>query len=144
MERKEFLASLGIGAGSLILSCCLGGCSKSSNDDGGTPAPAPGNKVDFTFDTAADANLASRGWTVRNNVIIARSGTSYLAYEALCPHQGSGLTYDAANNSFPCSNTNAGHGSVFDNAGKKVAGPAARDLKKFQTALTGNNLRVFE
>lgn len=144
MERKEFLTTLGMGAGSLILSCCLGGCSKSSSDDGVTPTPTPGNRVDFTFDTTSDANLASRGWTVRNNVIIARSGASYLAFEALCPHQGSGLTFDAAANQFPCSNTGAGHGSVFDNAGKRVAGPAARDLKKYQTSVTGNSLRVFE
>jgi Rieske Fe-S protein len=146
MERKEFLLSLGLGAGSLIASCCLGGCSKSDNNGGTTPNPPPGtgNKVDFSFDTTSDTNLSSRGWTTRNNVIIARNGNAYLAFEAACPHQGSSLTYDSAVNTFPCSNTGPGHGSVFDANGRRVAGPAARDLKKYQTQLTGNTLRVFE
>lgn len=145
MERKEFLVSLGVGAGSLLVSCCLGGCSKSGNDaPAPTPTPGPGTKVDFTLDTTSDANLVANGWTIKNDVIIAKSGNEYLAFESACPHQGAALTYNSAGNTFPCSNTSAGHGSVFDNTGKKVAGPAARNLKKYQTQLNGNNLRVFE
>lgn len=145
MERKEFLLSLGLGAGSLIVSCCLGGCSKSDDDgNNNNPPPGPGNKVDFTFDTTTDANLGARGWTTRSNVIIAKSGNDYLAFESNCPHQGSALTYDTASTTFPCSNSGAGHGSVFDATGKRVAGPAPRNLKKYQTQLNGNNLRVFE
>lgn len=146
MERKEFLMSLGLGAGSLLVTCCLGGCSKSGGDDGGTPAPppAPGNKVDFTFDVTADTDMVSRGWTIRNNAIIARNGNEYLAFESACPHASFALTYNSSNNTFPCSNTAADHGSVFDATGKKTAGPAPRNLRKFQTTLTGNNLRVFE
>ncbi len=148
MERKEFLLSLGLGAGSIIMSCCLGGCSKSSGDDGNTPGPGtgpnPGTKLDFTFDTGSDADLSARGWTIRNNVIIALSGGAYLAYDSRCPHQSSPLTYDKNSNTFPCSNRAADHGSVFDAAGKIVSGPAPRDLKKYQTQLTGTNLRVFE
>ena len=147
MERKEFLLSLGLGAGSLLVSCCLGGCSKSGNDDnntGGNPPPTPGTKVDFTFDTTADNNLKTAGWTIKNNVIIAKSGTEYLAFESVCPHQSALLTYNASSKTFPCSNATSGHGSVFDDAGKRIAGPARRDLKKFQTQVSGNNLRVFE
>lgn len=144
MERKEFLLSLGLGAGSLLVSCCLGGCSKSGNDNNDNTTPPPGNKVDFTFDTTTDNNLTAQGWTIRNNVIIAKSGTEYLAFEGICPHQGFSLTYNSAGNTFPCSNTSAGHGSVFDATGKRIAGPAPRSLKKYQTQLTGNNLRVFE
>lgn len=145
MERKEFLMSLGLGAGSIIVSCCLGGCSKSDNDDNNsTPPPGPGNKVDFTFDTTTDANLSSKGWTTRNNVIIAKNGNEYLAFESLCPHQSSQITYDNTAKNFPCSNTAAGHGSVFDITGKRIAGPAPRNLKEYQTQLSGNNLRVYE
>lgn len=145
MQRKEFLVSLGLGAGSVIVSCCLGGCSKSdSNDDNNNPPPGSGNKVDFNFDITTDNNLSSRGWTIRNNVIIARNGNEYLAYEATCPHQGSALTYDGAARTFPCSNTGAGHGSVFDVNGSRIAGPAPRNLKKYLTQLTGNTLRVYE
>ena len=146
MQRKEFLLSLGMGAGSIIMSCCLGGCSKSGGDDGPQPGPGPnpGGKVDFTFDTGADADLSAKGWTIRNNVIIARSGNEYLAFDSRCPHQGSALTYNGTANTFPCSNTAADHGSVFDATGKKLSGPAPSDLKKYQTQLTGKNLRVFE
>lgn len=143
MERKDFLVQLGMGAGSLILSCCVAGCSK-SGDDNTPPQPPSATPVDFSFDVTADANLSSRGWTTRNNVIIARSGTTYLAFEASCPHQSFALTYNGSTQTFPCSNTGSGHGSVFDKEGKRIAGPAPRDLKKYQVQLTGNTLRIFE
>lgn len=142
MDRKDFLLSLGISAGSVLFTTCLGGCSKSSDDNTSTPPPG-GSQVDFTFDVTTDTNLVNNGWTIRNGAIIARNGTAYLAYESVCPHQGFNLTFNAANNTFPCSQTGPSHGSVFNNEGRRIAGPAARDLRKFNTQLNGNNLRVF-
>lgn len=122
---------------------CIAGCSKSGGDRTAEPRPNP-SKLDFSFDITADTNLTSRGWTTRNNVIIVSSGSTYLAYEEVCPHQFFLLTYDPIAQIFPCANTGPNHGSIFDINGKRITGPAARDLKKYQVQLNGKMLRVYE
>lgn len=143
MERKEFISILGLGAGSIIISSCLGACGKS---DGPTPAPTPGpgGKVDFTVDVSSNADLNSKGWTIQNQVIIAKNGSAYIALAGTCTHQQNPMTYSSATNTFPCSQQDAAHGSVFNASGVKIAGPATANLKKYNTTLTGNTLRVFE
>ena len=143
MDRKDFIKTLGLGTGAFVFATCMGACANVDSDD-----PAPGNpgsnKVDFTFDVTTDTNLQNNGWTIRSGAIIAKSGTSYLAYQSDCTHQGNPLTYNASNSTFPCSLQGPDHGSVFNASGVKIAGPANRNLQKYNTQLTGNNLRVFE
>ena len=144
MERKNFISLLGLGAGSIIVTSCLGGCGKS---DSPTPSPTPGGpgkKVDFTLDVSTNSDIISKNWTTQNGVIIAKNGANYIALSGLCTHQQSAMTYLANNNTFPCSLQGGGHGSVFNADGVKIAGPANGNLKKFNTTLTGNSLRVFE
>ncbi len=147
MERKEFLAALGVSAGSFVIASCLGACGKGdtgSPDPGPGPGPTPGTKVDFNFDVAANADISSKGWTIMNGIIIAKSGSSYLALSGACTHEGNPMTYDSAANKFPCSLKDGAHGSVFDANGVKLQGPATSNLKKFNTTLSGNSLRVYE
>ena len=147
MERKEFISFLGLGAGSIIISSCLGACGKSdgpSPSPGPGPTPGPSGKVDFTVDVSTNADIVSKGWTIQNQIIIAKSGANYIALSGVCTHQQNALTYNAANNNFPCSQQDAAHGSVFNASGVKIAGPATANLKKFSTTLTGNILRVYE
>jgi cytochrome b6-f complex iron-sulfur subunit len=137
-----------MGTGGLIATCCLGGCSKSDSGTAPSPTPGPGGggsaKVDFTFDVTSDTNLNSTGSTIRSGVIIAKIGTAYVAYQGSCPHQGFPLSFTGSNNTFPCTGQGPTHGSVFDSNGKRITGPAQSDLKKYNTSLSGNNLRVFE
>lgn len=146
MERKDFLTALGLSAGSLVISSCLGACGKSEtgSPDPVTPTPTPGGKLDFTLDVSSNADINSKGWTIMNSVIIAKNGSSYIALSSVCTHQGNPVTYNSGSNNFPCSLTDAAHGSVFDSTGAKVQGPATSALKKYSTTLTGNSLRVFE
>ena len=147
MERKDFLASLGLGAGSLLITSCLGACGKSDTGSPSTNNPSPttpGTKVDFTLDVSTNSDINSKGWTIMNSVIIAKNGSSYIALSSVCTHQGNPLTYNSANNNFPCSLTDAAHGSVFDANGGRIQGPATSGVKKYSTTLTGNSLRVFE
>ena len=147
MERKDFLTALGLSAGTLVISSCLGACGKSDtgSPNTGTPTPTPGgNKLDFTLNVSSNADINSKGWTIMNGVIIAKSGSTYIALSSSCTHQGNPLTYNSGNNNFPCSLTGAGHGSVFDSSGARVQGPATSALKKYSTTLSGDSLRVFE
>ena len=146
MERKDFLAALGLSAGSLVISSCLGACGKSDtgSPDPVTPTPTPGGKLDFTLDVATNSEINTKGWTIMNSVIIAKNGSSYIALSSVCTHQGNPVTYNSGSNNFPCSLTDAAHGSVFDSNGARVQGPATSALKKYSTTLTGSSLRVFE
>jgi cytochrome b6-f complex iron-sulfur subunit len=146
MERKDFLTALGLGAGSLVISSCLGACGKSET---GTPAPASpapiaGNKLDFTLNVSTNADINSKGWTIMNGVIIAKNGSNYIALSSSCTHQGNPVTYNSGNNNFPCSLNGPGHGSIFDSNGGRITGPATSALKKYSTSVTGTTLRVFE
>ncbi len=147
MERKDFLAALGLSAGSIVISSCLGACGKT---DTGSPDPVaptpttPGNKINFTLDVATNADINTKGWTIMNGVIIAKNGSNYIALSSSCTHEGNSVSYNSGSNNFPCSLSDAAHGSIFDSNGAKIQGPATSPLKKFSTTLTGSSLRVFE
>jgi len=146
MERKDFLAALGLGAGSLIVSSCLGACGKSDSatPSTGTPTSGGSTKIDFTLNISTNADINAKGWTIQNNIIIAKNGADFIALSAACTHQGASLTYNSSNNTFPCSLTDPSHGSVFDANGSKTKGPATSALKKYLTSLSGTTLRVYE
>jgi Rieske Fe-S protein len=145
MERKDFISLMGLGAGSIIVASCLGACGKSDSPSP-SPNPSPGNgtKVDFTLNVSTNTDFNTKGWTIQNGVIVAKSGADYIALSGACTHQQNSMTYQASNNTFPCSLQTATHGSAFDANGTVLRGPATSNLKKYSTTLTGNSLRVFE
>jgi len=137
MDRKEFLASLGIGAAFLAYSTCVEGCNVQNPVDS-----APTN-VDFTLDltTAANSPLKTNGgYVYSQGIIVARttSGT-YVAVFSVCPHAGATVQYDSRNNRFNC----PAHGSNFATSGALINGPASSGLKQYNTSLNGTSLRVY-
>jgi cytochrome b6-f complex iron-sulfur subunit len=136
MDRKEFISQVGLGAASLLFLNCLGGCSK-----GGDRPPAPTN-VDFTVDLSSPANAAlvtSGGFIYTNGVVVAKAVSgSYVAVSQACTHEGTSVQYQTTDRFF-CPN----HGSVFSTSGTVVTGPATKSLTRYNTSLSGNNLRVF-
>jgi cytochrome b6-f complex iron-sulfur subunit len=136
MDRKEFLSVFGLGAAAIACSYCLGGCS--ANDAGIT---GPTN-VDFTLDLTAPANSALKsagGYLYNSGVIVANTGTSYIAVSSACTHQGNTVVYDSASSGFYCS----AHGSRFSQSGAVTNGPAGSPLTSYKTTLTGSQLRVY-
>jgi len=136
MNREEFLKQLGITAwltctGSVMLNC--------SQDD---PAPGASN-ADFVLDLTASQNAALNtvgGSLSSNGIIIARlSNTEFVALSRACTHEGTGINYRASQNDFLCPN----HGARFATTGAVLQGPARTALRKYNTELTGNNLRIF-
>jgi cytochrome b6-f complex iron-sulfur subunit len=146
MKRKEFITLLGVGAGTVVVASCLGGCGK-----GGEPAPdpAPGAPV-LTLNnvsTNIDLNDPNKSYIVQSGVIVAKTGAnSYVALGGACTHAGNPMTYNKTNNNFPCSLTdppNPGHGSIFDANGVLLSGPANGNLKKYTYTLENDTLKVF-
>ena len=88
MDRKEFLAQLGLSGAAVFMGACMAGCSK----DGSTPAPA---NVDFTLNLSDPANAAlgsAGGFVYKNNIIIARTqSNAYIAVAQACTHEGTTL-----------------------------------------------------
>lgn len=137
MDRKDFLITVGKGAALAGLVYCIG-CNPNTDN----PISAPSN-VDMTLDLTLHANqpLNSVGGSVVNGgIIIARlSQNSFTAVSAGCTHQGTTIVYQPQQNQFFCPN----HGSTFTTDGAVTQGPASKSLTKYNTSLTGTNLRIY-
>jgi cytochrome b6-f complex iron-sulfur subunit len=141
MDRKEFLAQMGMTTAAVFMGACLGGCSKDNDGGGNTPNPPPSN-VDFTLDLTQTANAAlnnNGGFVYSNNIIVARTLTgAFIAVSQVCTHQGGTVQFEASNNRFFCPN----HGATFSITGAVTGGPASQALKSYKTSLSGNILRI--
>ncbi|MFN9782717.1 MAG: ubiquinol-cytochrome c reductase iron-sulfur subunit [Sphingobacteriales bacterium] len=141
MDRKEFLAQLGLSSAAIFAGACLAGCSKDDNGSGGGVTP-PSN-VDFTINLADSANASlntAGGFIYQSGIIIARTLTdTYLAVAQACTHEGTSVVWQSGNNRFFCPN----HGSTFSTTGAVTNGPAGSALRRYNTSLTGTNLRIF-
>jgi cytochrome b6-f complex iron-sulfur subunit len=137
MDRKEFLASLGMSAAFVVYSTCVEGCNVAN------PVSAAPTNVDFTLDLTAAANSALKtngGFVYNNGIIVARTTAGqYVAVYSVCPHAGSTVQYDTRNNRFNC----PAHGSNFATDGSLINGPANQGLTKYNTSLNGTSLRVY-
>jgi cytochrome b6-f complex iron-sulfur subunit len=141
MDRKEFLAQLGLSSAAIFAGACLAGCSKDDGGSGGGVTP-PAN-VDFTINLADSANAAlntAGGFIYQSGIIIARTlSDTYLAVAQACTHEGTTVVWQSGNNRFFCPN----HGSTFSTTGAVTNGPAGSALRRYNTSLTGTNLRIF-
>jgi len=140
MDRKDFLASIGISAATFALINCAG-CSKSSNYPSGDTSGPTG--INFTLDLTLSANsalTANGGYLVSNGVIVARNNSgSFVAVQRSCTHESYGLIYQGSANRFYCAN----HGATFSENGNVTNGPASRSLTTYHTQLTGTSLRIY-
>ena len=142
MDRKEFLAAIGMSAATLTMISCMG-CSKGSgtgpSNSNNNNAPA---NVDFTLDLTAAANaalLTNGGYLASNSVLVAKTNAgTYIAVQQSCTHESYPLVYQAANHEFYCNN----HGSAFSEAGVVQNSPASRNLTVYKTTLTNNLLHI--
>jgi cytochrome b6-f complex iron-sulfur subunit len=141
MDRKQFLAAIGISAAAMTVISCMG-CSKSSGG-GGNPVVNGPSGVDFTLDLTLAANaalLTNGGYLSNSGVLIARTlAGAYIAVQLSCTHQDYPLVYEASAHEFFCNN----HGSAFTEAGVVKNSPANSNLAVYNTSLTNSSLRVY-
>ncbi len=140
MERNEFLKLLGTVGVAACAGCTFQSCS--GEEDEAIPAPV---NVDFTLDLTASANaalLTTDGSVYKSGIIVVcldSTAPTYTAVSQRCTHQGTTVGWDSAADNFLCPN----HGSRFSSAGVVIKSPATSSLRKYNTELTGTNLRVF-
>jgi cytochrome b6-f complex iron-sulfur subunit len=138
MDRRDFLQkSMFLAAGMAGVAAFVESCSKSNSSQPSAPT------VDFTIDisTSQYSALQNNGGYVyysASNIIISKDATgNFVALYDVCPHAGCTVQFDGKSK-FPC----PCHGSVFDENGNVVNGPATSGLKKYATSLSGTQLRV--
>ena len=135
MDRKEFLkASCGVCVALIGASAFLESCKKSNN---ATPqGPTSNFTIDLSNSSYSSLNAAG-GQTSLNGVVVARTGSSYIAVAQSCTHQGCSVSFNG-NNQFVC----PCHNGVFDINGNVVSGPPPSPIKKYTVSQSGNILTI--
>jgi cytochrome b6-f complex iron-sulfur subunit len=138
MDRRDFLQkSMYLAIGMAGVAALVESCGKSNSSQPSAPT------VDFTIDisTSQYSALNTNGNYVyysASNIIIARDASgNFVALYDVCPHAGCTVQFNGSNK-FPC----PCHGSMFDENGNVITGPATSGLKKYTTSLSGTQLRV--
>jgi cytochrome b6-f complex iron-sulfur subunit len=138
MERNEFIKSLGLGIALVCTGSCISGCGGSKSDD---PTPA-GTKVniDIASQLMAVGSSANVSGVLFVRLATGNSTSSFLATQALCPHQSGALNWIGGNNLIQCSL----HAAQFSTTGSVLKQPndggSTTALKIYSTSLSGTTL----
>ncbi|WP_342332546.1 Rieske 2Fe-2S domain-containing protein [Pedobacter sp. FW305-3-2-15-E-R2A2] len=150
MERDEFIKSLGFGLALVCTGSCFQACGGKGNT--GTPEPNPnppggGGGGGSTASVNLGSQLLAVGdQATANGVLFFRIATgdtssSFVATEAVCPHQQGALVWKQALNKIQCQL----HFSEYATNGAVLQGPQnttgnTRTLKIYSTAVNNGTL----
>ena len=152
ISREKFIrlgTALGVGAASASLAACGGGAGSSGGGSGGSgghggAGSGGGSKSSSSSGGAAIASESAvapgSAVTFENSgspaVLIHLKNGSFVAYSAVCTHQGCTVAYRNGELACPC------HGSVYDPAkgAKVIAGPAPSPLPKIPVKVKGGKV----
>ncbi len=165
IDRGTFLRTAGSAALFAALGITLPGCGGGDPVSPGAPVTPPitpptgpggttaglslsGNVLTIDLREGSFTGLqSSGGWTVINLQVSGRQvnllavnvdGTTIRAFSSICPHAGCSTNWQYANDRFRCTC----HDSVFENSGRRVSGPATRNLAEFSASRSGTSLAV--
>jgi Rieske Fe-S protein len=101
--------------------------------------PAGGISIGTTADLPVGGSLAFSDSVGNPGFALQPKAGTYLAYSAVCTHQGCTVGYDQAANQFAC----PCHGALFSGAsGDVVRGPAKDPLQRYSIAESGGTLYI--
>jgi nitrite reductase/ring-hydroxylating ferredoxin subunit len=137
MDRKEFLSLLGMGGASLVVSACLGGCSKNES------ASAPSNlNLNLDLNSTTYSGLKTKGNFVQlsEGVVVAYGlDGNYYAAQLTCPHESGRINYDSSLGRFRCEKHTEQN---FTTSGVSNNARTSSSLKTYTCTLTGSTLNV--
>jgi cytochrome b6-f complex iron-sulfur subunit len=161
ISRERFIrlgTVLGVGAACASLVACGGGASSSAGggsgggksgggDSGGGNAGGGSKQASGGGTKPGGAAIASESEVAPGSaftfeaagkpaVLLHLNNGDFVAYSAVCTHQGCEVAYQDGNLACPC------HGSVFDpaNGAQVVAGPAPRPLPEIPVKVEGGEV----
>jgi nitrite reductase/ring-hydroxylating ferredoxin subunit len=132
MTRKEFLSTLGLGAGFVLTATCLGSCTTEVATD-----------VNFEVDLQDMANaalLTNGGYVIIDKVVVAKTTSGdYVAATVVCSHENkSEITLK--NDEWYCTD----HAARFDLSGSGLNSKGDKGLTIYSVeTIDANTLRVF-
>ena len=144
MEREEFIKSLGLGLALVCTGSCFQACTKSGDE--GTPVQPGTNPRTGTTASVDISSLSAIGnQTTANGVLFFRIAagnqtSSFVATQALCPHQQGTLTWQASSNKIQCGVHQATYSSAGAVLSEPVGGGSTSALKVYTLTLTGTTL----
>ena len=114
--------------------------------------PASPESITVTVDTTLTANLPLQnvGGSVYvdnpkdsgNPIIVYRKSASQItAFSSKCTHQGYRVGLVQSNMSL-CQNPAPGHGSVYNDQGQVISGPATQDLPAYPATFNGTTITI--
>jgi Rieske Fe-S protein len=156
ISRERFIwlgSALGVGAASASLVACGGGSGGSggggseggnsggggskaaSSSSSGGEAKAGGGAIASESEVAPGSALAFKD-SGNPAVLVHLKNGDFVAYSAVCTHQGCTVKYKGGQLACPC------HGSVFDpaNGAEVVAGPAPSPLPEISVKVEGGEV----
>ena len=147
MKRNDFLNTL---SGGLILVCagsCMVSCSTGDDGTEGTPRPPTPTPVAGTKVSVALSSMQNVGDQITSNSVlffrIAEEDVagSFIATEAICPHQGGALVWRVNDNRIQCQL----HSATYNTSGNVLQGPqnsagSTRMLKIYAKTVENGNL----
>jgi Rieske Fe-S protein len=160
ISRRRFIrlgTALGVGAASAsVLAACGGGSGSGSSGNGGSggggsgggggggsnggggskKAKAQGGKAIAQTSEVAPDSAVTFEESGSPAVLVHLDSGDFVAYSAVCTHQGCTVAYQNGQLACPC------HGSVFDpaNGAEVVAGPAPRPLPEVPVEVRGGEV----
>jgi nitrite reductase/ring-hydroxylating ferredoxin subunit len=160
ISRRRFIrlgTALGVGAASAsVLAACGGGSGSGSSGNGGSggggygggggggsnggggskKAKAQGGKAIAQTSEVAPGSAVKFEESGSPAVLVHLDSGDFVAYSAVCTHQGCTVAYQNGQLACPC------HGSVFDPASgaEVVAGPAPRPLPEVPVEVRGGEV----
>lgn len=139
MTRRDIIRKIVIGSTTVLVTpAILESCTKQEDPVGNT-GNTGNNKITLDLtDPAYSVLNTSGGSLVYLNLIIANTGTSFVALAKACTHAGCTVNYDSGAKNFPC----PCHGSKFSLTGSVVNGPATVALKSYSVSRNGDILTV--
>lgn len=138
MERRDFLKN-SLSAGILLAIPVLNSSCEKDDTGGQNGGLPPGGDLTIDLGSSQYASLNNSGnFVVIRGVIVANTGSEFLALSSACTHEGCTVSFLGSNNTFPC----PCHGSVFSSTGSVINGPASSPLTKYTVTRDGNILTI--
>jgi cytochrome b6-f complex iron-sulfur subunit len=143
MKRRDFIRN-SLSAGIILAIPLLSAsCEKEEDPTNGGNGGLPPQNEDIQIDLNSplySALASAGGFVLINGIIVANTGSGFVALSSICTHQGCTITYSSSNNNFPC----PCHGSVFSTTGSVINGPAATPVKRYTVTKEDNILTISE
>ncbi len=124
-DRRRFLA---VSAGAAVVPLCVAGCGGDSD---------PPAQTRFDVAAAGALNIGDRLANRTARVVLVRDAMGLFAFSMVCTHEACTVEDPASDGAIVC----RCHNARFDGDGRRVSGPATRDLPRLFVEVSAG--RVF-